>query len=49
MARAHSVPTDEVSSAHLGFVLTHDVFTRDAQLLLPKGTVLDIAALDSLD
>ncbi len=46
MARAHAIPTNEVTTAHLGFALTHDVFTRDGQLLLPKGTVLDTAALD---
>lgn len=48
MAQAHAMQTTEVTSAQLGWVLTHDVDARDGGQLLPKGTVLDAAALACL-
>ncbi len=47
MAQAHAIQTTDIMSAHLGWVLTHDVAARDGRLLLSKGALLDQAALDA--
>ncbi|HYI15284.1 MAG TPA: hypothetical protein VEX37_07835 [Thermomicrobiales bacterium] len=48
MAQAHAMQTTDITSAQLGWVLTHDIDARDGRLLLPKGTTLDAAALACL-
>jgi len=48
MAQAHAIPTTDVTTAQIGMVLANEVRGRDGRLMLPKGTVLDAAALASL-
>jgi hypothetical protein len=44
MARAHALHTADVTLAHTGWALTHDLYTQDGQLALGKGRLLDDAA-----
>ncbi len=48
MARAHAILTTDVTTAHLGYALTHDVLTEERDVLVPKGTVLDEESIDRL-
>lgn len=44
--RAHELPTESVGPAQLGWILAHELRTRDGSRLLRKGAILDQPALD---
>jgi molybdenum cofactor cytidylyltransferase len=48
MAQAHAIQTTEITSAQIGWVLTHDVSAQDGSLLVSKGAILDSSALERL-
>jgi hypothetical protein len=45
--RAHAVAAEDVGAGQLGWVLAHDIRDSQGTTLLPKGTLLDAATLES--